>query len=168
LFGIFLIFPIFLLLQETFSLPDQGDRLIHSINTHLKNAQYEVYIFTPVIDEYTLIRSLKKAAKKNVKITLITNESIRQDNKKIKIQNQGAYLSLFQNISVYTLPSFHHDQDSSSELKGSLVCIDNKELFVITHGLSTKKLKSDYAFGLHQKTRCNTIFEPLLERCKPY
>jgi len=149
-------------------LPDQGDRLVHSITAQLKTAKHEVLIFTPVMDEYTLIRSLKKAAKNDVKITLITNESIRQEHNKTDINNQGAYLSLFHNIAVCTLPSFHHDQDSSSELKGSLICIDNEELFMITHGLSTKKLKSDYAFGLHQKIQCNTLFEPLLERCKPY
>jgi hypothetical protein len=168
LFGIFLIFPVFLLLQEAFLLPDQADKLVHCINTHLKKAKREVFIFTPAIDEYSLIRSLKNAAKNDVKITLVTNESIRQEQNKTGMKNQGAYLSLFQNISVYTLPSFHHDQDSSSALKGSLVCIDNKELFMITHALSTKKLKSDYAFGLHQKTQCSTLFKPILERSKPY
>ena len=168
MFGFFLIFPVFLLLQEAFLLPDQADKLLYSINAHLKEAKHEVFIFTPTVDDYSLIRSLKKAAKNDVKITLITNESIRQDPNKSKIKNQGAYLSLFQNISVYTLPSFHHDQDRSSELKGSLVCIDNKELFIITHTLSTKELKRDYAFGLHQKMECNTLFEPILERCKPY
>ena len=168
MFGIFLVFPVFLLLQEAFTLPDQGDKLIHSLNLHLKKAKHEVYIFTPVINDYTIIRSLKKAAKGDVRITLITNESIRQDQNKTGINNQAAYLSLFKNISVFTLPSFHHDQDSSSELKGSLLCIDDEELFVIANGLSNKKLKSDYAFALHQKVKCNYLFEPLLERCKPY
>ena len=168
MFGIFLVFPVFLLLQEVFMLPDQGDRLVHSVTTHLKKAKHEVFIFTPVIDDYTLIRSLKKSAKNDVKITLVTNESIRQKRKKTDSNNKGAYLSLFQNISVCTLPSFHHDQDSSSELKGSLLCIDDEELFVIANELSTKKLKSDYAFALHQKVKCNYLFEPLLQRCKPY
>lgn len=168
MFGIFLVFPVFLLLQDTFMLPDQGDRLIHSITEHLKKAKHEVFIFTPVIDEYSIIRSLKKTAEKDVKVTLITNESIRQDHNKTDLKNQGAYLSLFQNISVFTLPSFHHDHDNSSELKGSLICIDDKELFMITHGLRSRKLKSDYAFALYRQMKCNTLFEHLLERSEPY
>jgi phosphatidylserine/phosphatidylglycerophosphate/cardiolipin synthase-like enzyme len=149
-------------------LPDQGDRLVHSISTHLKQAKHEVFIFTPGIDDYTLIRSLKKTAESDVKITLITNDSIRQDQNKTGLKNQGAYLSLFQNISVYTLPSFHHDHDKSSELKGSLICIDDKELFLITHGLSSQNLKSDYAFAVHQKMECNALFVPLIKRSEPY
>lgn len=149
-------------------LPDQGDRLLHSITVHLKKAKHEVFIFTPIIDDYTLIRSLKKTAKGTVNITLITNESIRQDQNKTTLNNKGAYLSLFQNISVFTLASFHNDKDLISELKGSLICIDNEELFIITQALSTKKLKSDYAFALYQQTPCNTLFKPLLERAKPY
>ncbi len=168
MFGIFLVFPVFLLLQEAFMLPDQGDRLVHSITTHLKKATHEVLIFTPAIDDYTIIRSLKKASENDIKITLITNDSIRKDKTKVDPGNQSAYLSLFQNISVHTLPSYHHDKDISSGLKGSLICIDDEELFVITHELSSKRFKSDYAFALHQKTKCNTLFEPLLERAKPY
>jgi phosphatidylserine/phosphatidylglycerophosphate/cardiolipin synthase-like enzyme len=168
LFGIFLVFPLFLLSQEAFMLPDQGERLIHHINTDLKKAKKEVLIFTPFIDDYSIIRSLKKVAKNDVKITLVTNASIRNEQNKSEIKNQSAYLSLLQNISVYTLPSFHHDQDDSSGLNGSLICIDDQQLFIITHGLSTKKLKSTYAFGLRQTIQCNTLFEPLLERSKPY
>lgn len=149
-------------------LPDEGDRLLHSITTHLKKAKREVYIFTPLIDEYAIIRSLKKTAKSDVKITLITDESIRKDQNRTGPKNQSAYLSLFQNISVFTLSTYHNDQDSGSELHGSLICIDDEELFLVTHSLSTQKLKSDYAFALHQKMKCNTLFEPLLERSKPY
>lgn len=149
-------------------LPDQGDRLVYSISDHLKKAKHEVFIFTPIIDDYSLIRSLKKSAKNDVNITLVTNESIRQDQNKIDPDNKGNHLSLFQHISVFTLASFHHDQDSSSTLHGSLICIDNKDLFIITQALSTKKLKSDYAFAMHQQVPCNTLFKPLLERAKPY
>ena len=141
---------------------------MHSITTQLKKAEHEVYIFTPVIDDYTIVRSLKKTAKSAVKITLITNEAIPQEKNKDSLQNHSSYLALFQNISLFTLPSFHHDQDSSSALNGSLICIDDSEFFIITQALSSKQLKSAYAFALHQKISCNTLFEPLLERAKPY
>lgn len=168
MFAIFLIFPVILLSQETFILPDEGAKVISTLNSHIKTAKKEVYIFTPTINDNTLVNSLKKVAKKDVNVFIITGDSLRNNKEDPQQRNRASELSLFRNISVLTLQSLRHGQDESNGLQGSLICIDDEDLFLLTHELDTMKLKRDYAFALHQKMGCKHLFKPLLERAKAY
>lgn len=168
MFVIFLIFPVILLSQETFMLPDEGTKLINTLSSHIKTAKKEIHIFTHTINANTVVNSLKKVAKKDVDVFIITEDSLRNNKENPQQPNRASQLSLFQNISVFTLQSLRHRLDESNGLQGSLICIDDEDLFLLTHELDTMKLKQDYAFALHQKTRCKHLFKPLLERAKAY
>jgi len=156
LLRLLLFFPIILLSQEIFMLPDEADTLMHTYNSDIKKAKKEVLILTPFIDEYILTRTLKKLSKKNVSIIIITKASPAQDNK-------VSYVSLFKNISVFTLPAL-----KTVSLNGSFICIDDKRSYAISGVLSQKKLKEVYSFGIYKKGKCAYLFTTLLQRSKPY
>lgn len=158
---LFLFFPLFLLSQDLFLLPDESRNFLDTLNTHIKKANHEIYLFTPSIDEYTLLKTLKQRAEKNVKITIITSEPISEKNK-------AAYLSLFKNIHVFALSPLLHEIQNEGGLQGSLVCIDNKELFLLSEAVESENLKQNYAFALYQKRRCEQIFHTLIKRAKAY
>lgn len=159
MFRLLLFFPVFLLAQEIFLLPDEGRYFLHTLNAKIKKAERHLYLFTPFLDEYTLVRTLKQRAKKELQITIITNGPVQK-------QSKAAHLALFENIQIFTLSPLDHGNENPQALSGSFGCIDNKELFLLSEDLDGKKMKENYAFALFQKKECETIFHTLLLRAK--
>jgi len=149
--------PIFLYSQETFLLPDDADHLMDTIYKQVNNADREVLIFTPYLDDYMLIKHLKRLAKKGTLVTLITQEPISKENKVLR-------LSLFNNISIFTLKPFNYSDD----LKGSFLCIDDQKLFMLSEDIDSKMMKRRYAFALFEQQPCRDVFHTLLKRSKAY
>lgn len=149
--------PIFLLSQETFILPDEADHLMDQLNAHIKQAEKEVFIFTPNLDDYIFIKNLKSLAKKKVPIVIITQDPI-------STENQVLRLSFFNNISIFTLKPFN----DSKTIKGSLVCIDNQRLFLLSEDINRKEMKNTYSFSILKEQSCNTLFQTLLSRSSLY
>ncbi len=149
--------PIFLLSQETFLLPDEADHLMNQLNTHIKQAEKEVLIFTPHLDDYLFIKNLKSIAKKKVPIVIITQDPISKENQVLR-------LSLFNNISIFTLKPF----SDSMSVKGSLVCIDDQRLFLLSGDINRKEMKNTYSFSVLKEQPCNTLLQTLLSRSNLY
>lgn len=151
-----------MLANETFILPDHATHLIHVLDIKLKKAKDEVYIFTPFLDEYLLVKRIKQIAKKEVKVTIITSKT---DN----IENKTNHLSLFKNISIFTLEALQNGEKGDNiGLKGSFICIDNQEMFLLGENLETKALKSNYSFAYNQTGPCKKKFETILNRAKKH
>ncbi len=159
MFRLLLFFPVFLLAQEIYLLPDESKYFMDTLNAKIKKAEHQFYLFTPFLDEYTLVRTLKQRAKRDLQITIITSEPLQKHNK-------AAHLALFENIKIFTLSPLSHDNENPQALSGSFGCIDNKELFLLSEDLDSKKIRADYAFALFHKEACETIFHTLLERAK--
>lgn len=149
--------PIFLFSQETYILPDEADHLMDQLNSHIKQAEKEVFVFTPLLDDYILIKTLKSLAKKKVPVVIITQEPITKENQILR-------LSLFNNITIYTLRPF---RDSKS-ISGSLVCIDDKRLFLLSADINRKEMKNTYSFSMLNEQSCDALFQTLLSRSVLY
>lgn len=149
--------PIFLLSQDTFILPDEANHLMDQLNTNVKQAEKEVYIFTPHLDDYIFIKNLKSLAKKKVPIVIITQEPIAKENQVLR-------LSLFNNITIYTLRPFR----DSKAINGSLVCIDDKRLFLLSAEINRKEMKNSYSFSMLKEQPCDALFQTLISRSSLY
>ena len=149
--------PIFLFSQETFILPDEADHLMDELNINIKQAKKEVYVFTPHLDDYIFIKNLKSLAKKKVPIVIITQEPIAKENQVLR-------LSLFNNISIYTLRPFR----DSKTINGSLVCIDGQRLFLLSSDIDRKEMKNTYSFSMLKEQACDALFQTLLSRSRLY
>ncbi len=162
---LFIFFPIFLLSQDFFMLPDQADHLIHSYNSDIKKAKERVYILSPDIDEYLLLKTLRMLARQKIKLIIITGESLDDSRLNTEKQNRDSagYLSLLENISVYVLKSLN-----KTGIEGSLICIDNEKLYLLSQSLEQKKMKQVYSLASYQETECDYIFKTLLQRSKEY
>lgn len=142
-------------------LPDEGRYFLDTLNAKIIKAENKFYLFTPFLDEYTLVRTLKQRAKKELQITIITSEPLQK-------QNKAAHLALFENIQIFTLSPFDYGSENPQALSGSFGCIDNKELFLLSKDLDGEKIRTDYAFALFRKKTCDAIFHTLLQRAKAY
>lgn len=149
-------FPLILFSQEVFLLPDEAHALRQSYNADIKNASKEIFVYTSDLDEPILIQRLKKAASTGIPVILISQEPLQSANK-------ASYLSLFKNISIYTLHS-HSDQP----IQGSLICIDDKKFYLISLALRQKELSEVYAFATFKEGECAYLFKILLQRSTAY
>lgn len=149
---LFLFFPLLLLSQDVFTLPDETNHFIYTFSKELSKADKEVHIFSSKLNEYTLISTLKKLSKKKVPLHIFTSELSQEDNK-------ASYLSLLVGVHVYSLAE-HKDR----LIKGSLVCIDDKKLYLSTQSLDKVSLYSDYAFVVVKETKCKHLFNKLKEK----
>lgn len=137
-------------------LPDDAHSLMSSYNRDIKNAKKEVYIFSSTLNEYTLIHTLKQLSKRDIPIIIISAEALEKEDK-------TGYLSLFKNISLFTMPSL-----SSREIKGSIICIDDDKFYLISQTLEEKRLKERYAFAMYKQIECSYLFKTLLQRSQPF
>ena len=147
---LFLFFPIILLSQDFFMLPDEVEHFQNILNKRIKKASKTVEIFSPYLDDYTTTKTLKQMAKKGIDIDIITQDKRLEE-------SRFSHLSLFKNIHIYTLKT-------ESKLKGSLFCIDHNELFLLSNSLEYKSLRKDYAFAIHTKQACHQRFVDLKKR----
>ncbi len=152
-----LFLPLILYSQETFLLPDDAQYLMHRLNKNIQNAKEDVYIFTPNLNDYLLIKTLKALSKKKLPLTIITQAPISNENQVLK-------LSLLKHVSLYTLLPFK----DSNTIHGSLVCIDNQELFSLSSDINSKRLREEYSFAHYHKQNCHALFKTLLPRSKVY
>jgi len=150
LLKLFLFFPILLFSQELFTLPDEAEHLNYSLDKQIKTAKKSIYIFSSILNSYNTLKSLKSAGKRGVQINIITQ-------KKLTKESKTSHLSLFKNITVHSL-------NSDFNLKGSLICIDDKELFLFSNNLDYKQLRQDSSFALHTQETCEKTFTTLLQR----
>ena len=150
-----------MLSQEFFLLPDESRHFFDSLNAKIKKAEHTIYLFSPAIDEYTLVNALKQRAKRGVHITLITADDPAINNKVLQ-------LALYQNISLFTLSPLRHSEQENPGLHGSFGCMDGKEFFVLTADLNGEKARSNYALALIQPKACEALFRILLTRAKAY
>lgn len=156
LFRLLIFFPIILLSQEIYLLPDDAHTLMSSYNIDIKKAKKEIFIFSAYLDEYSLTATLKRLTKQNIPITIISQSPLKEDNK-------ISYLSLMKNVSVFTLRSF--DSDS---IKGSFICIDDKKYYMINTALDHDKIKTVHSFASYQEGPCTYLFKTLIKRSDPY
>lgn len=150
---LFVFFPILLLSSEIFTLPQETDYFINSYTKALLKTQNEVYIFSDIIDDYTVVKALKKLSKRDVQIYIISKDIYEETNK-------ASYLNLLQGVHLYTLKS---TKDKS--LQGSYTCIDDKLLYLTTQSLHHVALTKNHSFAFSQKNACKAVFTNLLKLC---
>lgn len=150
---LFLFFPILLLSNEVFVLPQETDYFIDSYTKSLEGTQKEVYIFSDIIDDYTVIKTLKKLSKRNIQIHIISQDLYKQD-------NRVTYLNLLKGVHLYTLT-----QTKDKVLKGSYTCIDDKSSYLSTQNLAHSGLIRNHSFVSFQRHKCKDTFTHLLELC---
>ena len=163
MFKIFLFLPIFLLASEFFTLPNDANHLNYTISQDIKKATKEIYIFTQNLNSYEISKALSKSAKRNIKINIITLKN--KDEK-----NNAFRLVLYKNISVFTLKS------TSKTPNGSLICIDNKNLFFLSDIINFKSFQNNISFATKtslisqkkDKLNCKNIFKDLLQESEVY
>ena len=148
---LFLFFPLLLLSQEVFTLPQEANHFTSVYSRDLIQAKNSVYIFCKDVDEYSFISALKKLSKRDIPITLITTDT-EEKLKKI------SYLDLLKGVKVFTLNT--HEQ---RKIKGSLSCIDDTILYLTSDNLEYTAFKQNYSFVLKQETRCESIFTDLIK-----
>lgn len=156
LLRLLLFFPIILLSQEIYLLPDDAHTLLSQYNSDIKSAKKEVFIFSAHLDDYSLTATLKKLSKQNIPITIISRSPIEEKNKM-------SYLSLFENISIFTLRSLN-----SEEIRGSFICIDDEKYYLINDELDKKRLKTIHSLASYNEGKCSYLFKILLQRSSPY
>ena len=145
-----LFIPIFLFSMDFFPLPDEAYHFNETLNRSLKNAQREILIITPYINNYPLQKALKKVAKQGIKVIIISD-------KKAYKADRSSQLSLYKNISIYELKS-------EAALKGSSICIDNKTLFLLSNALDFKAVKREYGFASRSQNSCKKRAKTLILR----
>jgi len=150
LLRLFLFFPILLLSQDIFTLPQEANHFIYTFSKELVKAEQEVYIFSSMLNEYELINALKKLSKKGVSVYIISRDLRKEDNK-------ASYLSLLKGISLYILP-----QHKSRDIKGSLICIDNKKLYLSSESLDHASMYNNHAFVSVQQRQCQDLFKRMI------
>lgn len=148
---LFLLFPLLLLSQEVFTLPQEANYFTYEYANDLKRAKKSVYIFCNDINEYSFMTALKLIAKKDIPINIITKN---QDKNLKKISS----LALLKGVKIFTLST--HDQ---RKIKGSLSCIDNQILYLTSETLEHTALEKNYSFVLKQKNNCEAIFTNVLK-----
>ena len=149
---LFLFFPLLLLSQDVFTLPDEADHFVYALTQELSKADKEVYIFSSKLNEYKLITTLKKLSKKKVPIHIISSD-LRND------ENKALYLNLLKGVHLYELVE-HEDR----VLQGSLLCIDDNRLYLSSDALDKVSLYNNYAFVLSKQTACNFLFKGLIAK----
>lgn len=149
---LFLFFPLLLLSQDVFILPDEAAHFLDSYNQDLLSTKKEIYLFTQEINNYTLVKTLKKLSKNKISIIIVSQE-------KTSLKNKAHYLNLFEGVTLYTLPT-----NEQRQLKGSLTCIDNKRLYILSESLSGLSLHNNYSFALSKDLPCNFIFGTLIQK----
>lgn len=152
MFRLLLFFPLLLLSQDFFTLPDENSHYIDSYAKDLLNTKEEVIIVSSTINEYKIMNVLKKLSKKEVSIIIIT-QGIKDE------KNRSSYLSLLKNIQVYTLVT--HPQRN---IKGSMTCIDDKIFYTSSLNLEHSQIKSHYAFASKKNTPCKFLFTGFIEK----
>jgi len=152
LLRLFLFFPLLLLSQDLFTLPDEAAHFLDSYNQDLLQTKKEVYLFSQEINDYTLVKTLKKLSKDNISIVIISQESS-------SLENKAYYLNLFEGVILYALPT-----NEQRSLKGSLTCIDNKRLYILSESLHKLSLRNNYSFVLRKDTPCKFIFDKLIQK----
>ena len=148
---LFLFFPLLLLSQEVFTLPQEASYFTNEYRTDLMKAKKSVYIFCEDINEYSFIAALKVLSKRDIPITLITKDT----EKKLK---KISYLDLLKGVKVFTLST--HEQ---RQIKGSLSCIDDAILYLTSDKLEHTAFKQNYSFVLRQENKCEEIFTDLIK-----
>ena len=152
LLRLFLFFPILLLSQDVFTLPEEADHLIYTLTQELSQADKEVYIFSSKLNGYKLITTLKKLTKKNITIHIISADLSNSKNK-------ASYLNLLEGVHLYTLVE-HEDR----VIKGSLLCIDDNKLYLSSASLDKVSIYNNYSFVLSKQTECNYLFKRVINR----
>ncbi len=147
---LFLFFPLFLLAQDIFPFPDEADNFNATLNKQIKKATKSISFLIPSLNNYTLQKELKSAAKRGVKITLITTKRPYKEDK-------ISHLALFKGIYIYELKT-------NQEIKGSFICIDNKRVILLSQELDYKSLKNSYGFALQAEEKCENRISTLLLR----
>jgi len=153
LFKYLLFFPILLISSDIFILPQDTDYFVHSSTQSLLKAEQEVYIFSEAITDYALIQSLRKLSQKEIPVYIITKDIYKEEDK-------TSYLNLLKGINIYQLNS-----TKEKLIKGSLICIDDKFLYLSTQNFNHKDLKTNHAFAMSKKGSCKAIFTHLLTLC---
>ncbi len=153
---LFLFFPVLVLAQELFLLPDDAEILMSSYLKKVQQTRSKLYLYTPYLNDRDLVKSIKQLAKKEVKTIIISQKPLAPDNK-------ITHLALFENIHVYTLKN-----SKERNMQGSFICIDDQEYFLIDDQLDQNRLKEGYSISLFQVGPCKTLFSTLLRRSDAY
>lgn len=148
---LFLFFPLLLLSQELFILPQESEYALYSLKKKLSKANKEVYLFTPSLNDYLLVNTLKKLNKEKVTITLISSNTNKQN-------SAISALSLLENVHFYTLL-----ENDVRKIKGTVVCIDDTTLYLSSQNLAHTNIRQDYGFTSLEKKNCTKFFTRLLK-----
>jgi hypothetical protein len=158
---LFLFFEFSLFSQILYILPDDCDNAIHYLSKAIDRAEKNVVILTHTLDNYTLKKSLIKASKRHVAITLI---SASDDQKKS--------LALYQNIDTRELLAIE-SPDLQGRIVTTLVLIDNTLTCKLSSPLDTTSLRQDIGLFTcnEDKVLTRTVenaIAPLIARSTPY
>jgi sugar-specific transcriptional regulator TrmB len=158
---LFLFFEFSLFSQTLYILPDDYDNVIHYLSKAIDHADKKIIILTHTFDNYTLKKSLIKASKRHVAITLI---SASDDQKKS--------LALYQNIDTRELLAIQSG-NTQGKIATTVILIDNILTCKLSSPLDSMQIKHDMGLFTckEDKDNAHTIenaITPLLKRSKPY
>ncbi|MEA3523671.1 MAG: hypothetical protein U9R50_11955 [Campylobacterota bacterium] len=158
---LFLLFKSSLFSQVLYLLPDDADNAIHYLNTKILKAEKNILIITDKLNNYSIKKSLIKAAQANVTITLI---SAKNDLKK--------QLALYRNINTREIIPIQSPV-KKGKISMSIIIIDDSLTCKLSTSLEKQDIKHDTAIFTCNEDRAYThtlknILKPLIGRSTPY
>jgi sugar-specific transcriptional regulator TrmB len=155
---IIFLFTFSLFSQSIYLLPDEYDDIIYHLSKEIDKAEKVVFILTNEFNNYELKKTLLKAAKRGIKITIISSP------------NKGKkQLALYKNIQTYLLKPIQ-----SSILDGrvaiTLIIIDDKLTCTLATPLETTQMKHNIdIFTCKEYTDdIQSSITKLIKRSQPY
>ena len=136
-------------------LPHQYDAVMHQLNEHLLNAETEVHIVTPYLQNFNLKKDLLSLLQNNVSITLVTSSQT----------HMAANLVQYKHLDFHLL--------KNTKLNFSLIIIDNKFTCKLSSAFDENRMKSDLSFFECSTTNysikdANKIFKSIISLTLPY
>ncbi len=158
---IFLLLKFSLFAQSLYLLPDDYDCVIYQIEKKIKKAKSNILIITEIFNNYKLKKALIKAAKKGVKITLISAD-----------EDMKSILAIYKNIESKELKAI-----DNAEKKGiismSIIIIDNTLTCKLSTNLDSVSMQHDISIFTCKSDKNETLsveklIKPLKQRSESY
>ena len=149
--------------SESFLLPDQTPDVLHKLSTLIRSAKKTIVLVTPELRSNILKKSLVKAVKRSMGITIITSAETIAD---------AAYLAQFNKTGILTLRGLQTDTHEG-QLRLSLIMIDNRRACIATLPFNEQAMRHDVAMASctddpEQLSRYHAYIATLLSRSAPY
>jgi len=155
------LFTFSLFSQTLYLLPDEYNNVIRYLTQEIEKAEKTILVLTDEFNNYELKKSLLQAAKRDIKIKLISAQN-----------DQKSHLALYKNIETYIFLPIQSPIENG-KIAITLIIIDNKLTCKFSSALKTAQMKHNTdIFTCKDDKEFTTAIEnsisPLIKRSRLY